>query len=450
MAALAASQGAEVSGKWHEFALRERDLAELNCRRITLLALKTRGAQSFIDACERPFLQRGASFWCSQVTAWARDVAQTHLPGEPALLLDNEAVCWLAVQHAALPDVLHCLQARFLDDNEPVQLSRQWLQLHGPRLLPYYEAARSAGLQTATCLPTIGVERWAPSLLDLCRRPQPDGTRKDSAVLVAATRPEAQSITSACCGRPEDPALSDAHGVPGWYNPGKGEAYGFPSIAFSLADLAFAKEARRAIARQLRSRHGLLVEAMDTQYELVQRLGLHPARLCHLKIDGDSIGKSFVEQPLLLWPSRSLQLEQLMRDCYIEAIASIIRAERLLVLPADLLYFGGDDLVLTMPERLVDGFVEAFDSGLARAPTNVTPRFTWAGLCYELTPVDHRNRQAALGREAVAIRKLNLLLKLAKAGRDSANPEGTASTDFDQLRWRQLERMQGFFATLSG
>jgi hypothetical protein len=137
-----------------------------------------------------------------------------------------------------------------------------------------------------------------------------------------------------------------------------------------------------------------------------------------------------------------------MRNAYLEAVASLVRAQKYRVLPADLLYFGGDDLVLTLPHRDAKTFLEAFDIALRRLSPLPNLRFTWAALSFELQAVDHQDRNASLDRSATAIRELNRLLVLAKQQRDGVIPTAKATSSLQELRWCCLQNSQGLFAEL--
>ncbi len=112
----------------------------------------------------------------------------------------------------------------------------------------------------------------------------------------------------------------------------------------------------------------------------------------------------------------SLQPEELVRIAWIEATGATTAGGNLRTIPIDLLYFGGDDLLMALPVDLLDSCLAAFDTAMAkrRRTEPALPTSTFAkGLADKpASPGGHDEtpRNQPSGRKGV-----NDLLQRAKA-----------------------------------
>lgn len=413
------------------YGLRDRTVKELAKAQLALVYLKTKGAQSFIDRCYSPFLQRGASFWCSQTSARARDSLKEFGQSNIGLLLDNDAITVLtcsipaAGTNSLLNDLARLVSQQLFDDNSLDHVSRSFLRRHYPRLMPYFERALQAEVATSNCIPAMGLQVRLKSVLDLAidRTLQDEPSVADIIGERIVRGTEARTFpqnTSECSGRQGDVRLPGDVSVPSWYTPGRDEGYGFPSIVFSLAELTYSKAAGGSIAGLIKERHGLTLQPAFTQRELLKGAGVNDDRLTYLKYDGDGVGKMFSSIPTLRRPSVSLALENLMRDSWLDAIATLANRRSISGNPVDLLYFGGDDLLMALPTELLGDFLDIFDKELIKAGTQeIGLTFTFAAISHRVKQVNHRKEKQDSSWHASILGQINALLAEAKSFRRS-------------------------------
>ncbi|MCK5884915.1 MAG: hypothetical protein KAG70_00260, partial [Alcanivorax sp.] len=336
---------------------------------LNIASIKVMGAQTFIDSAKTASMQKGASHWCTQIGAKVRDLLLDAAPRERSLLIDNDAVSLLIIRDApSLSELEGAVLERLLDASE--QLSREFIWQHFPRLLPYYYAARQDGQRTAAALPDLGVRLTRISLLDLATRPMSkdygDLSQEQQRLLSFRSHDEGVGTASVeCSGRTGELRLSSADmAVPIWYNPGRNEGYGFSGIAFSLAEQTFSAANRIALKRNLEASSGRVLTVARTQNELAAGLANGGGRLAYLKLDGDDVGALFHQHSLLARPALSIRLEEAIRGAYFNAVAVVSETYEAKVAPADLVYFGGDDLLVVVPCECLKTFVDAMATGL--------------------------------------------------------------------------------------
>lgn len=457
MAALAAT---DIPASWinreaefflHHFEMRPRDMQVLWDGELSLVYLKTKGAQGFIDRCQSPYIQRGASYWCSQTTARIREHLCTHGGSFfRTLLLDNDAVtimvCGKDESEAHLiGEIKHFL----LDALETNQLASEYVSANFPRLYVYYKAARMQGDSTATVLPSIGVQVRSKTLFELVVDRASEPSMVPNEPIIQAVVPTRQNPEQAqCSGRVGDSRITDPKlAVPTWYNSGRpDEAYGFPSIAFSLAEVAYAKMGGRSLAETLSDRLGRTIRSVTTQKELLESVGNTDGNLTYLKFDGDGFGAMFSGIPSLCRPQLSVEVELLMRKSWLDANARIVCERQTDVTPSDLVYFGGDDILATVPAVWLNLFLRFFDQALYDNRLNgQQPRFTFAAVTYAArppgTPTHRIDPRDAMRR----IAEVNGLLQQAKKYRAVAG-ENLVSEGIDVpdgSRWFRLRSTQG-------
>jgi hypothetical protein len=433
------------------FELRERDITELSGTSLSLIYLRTKEAQSFIDRCHSPFIQRGASFWCSQTSARAREMLTSGGFGARGVFLDNDSVTVISSSSGEEVRVLEVsLRKTWFDSNDSLQVSKSFIQKNYPRLLPYYVAACKEGISTAMAMPSFGLQVRSKSLLDLATdivlfEGVTDSPRSDDSVVISRPVEEPCTAELSCSGRWGDKRISSVeHSIPSWYNPRIGEGYGFPAIAFSLAELTYAKSGGRAISHQLKERGCPDLTTVSTQFELLEGTNAPDRRISYLKYDGDGFGPRFSAIPSLLRPGLSIALEMLMRDTWLSAVASLARRHDFKVVPADLVYFGGDDMLIALPQYLLKEFLQDFDVALASHPQSSSPMtFTFSSVTFELPPVNYGNREPEFNPHTATIGKVNALLKEAKEFRKYAKQRVNPGSD-EKCSWTALQRTQGF------
>jgi len=422
--------------KWltERFGLRNEDLQALDAIRVNLLVIKVKGAQRFLDTCIKPFIQRGASAWCSLVASRARD-SLTHSQMLPiSLLIDNDAVTtFLCPSDLGLPDIEQTLRNFFLDES-PENLSREFVARYCPRLMPYYESACQASQMTAQVLPSLGYElRQDCSLLQLstqCVAMASELSETETGVrLMQFCRGRQPLDEPACSGHLGSVVLPEKrHQMPLWYNPSGDQAYGFIATTFSLAEITYSRMTRVMIREQLRSHYGMDVRAPENQQGLLRLLpGGDEGRLTYLKYDGDAIGRLFLSQPMIRRPAISIHLERLIRDAWIESVVELIRDRGLDGIPVDLVYMGGDDLLMVLPDVLVKEFIQYFDTRLTRGE-GLGITFTFAGLS-GITVADARSTNV--------LNRVNDLLARIKVLRKGRQLEAHAEKHFEPVICRK-------------
>ena len=437
------------------FGLSDKDVAELERPRLTLIYLKTKEAQSFIDRCLSPFIQRGASFWCSQTSARVRDLLTSSASVERGILLDNDAITILSGSSCEkVEDLEATIRKMCFEPNDHRQVSSAFIARNYPRLMPYYRAAKEGGMSTAMAMPAFGVQVRAKSLLDMAT----DFTAPDSltgsipeedSVVIGSREPANEVAELPCSGRKEDMRIrSEKLSVPSWYDRRIGEGYGFPSIAFSLAELTYAKASGRAIALQLKERGCADLTTASTQKELLAGTHSPDDRLAYLKYDGDSFGTKFSEIPSLRRPSLSITLEMLMRESWLSAVASLAKEHKFNVVPADLVYFGGDDILITLPAYLLHEFLHKFDEALGEnTESSRDVSFTFSAVTFSLPIINHSEKNQDVNLHTETIGEVNQLLRNAKIlHKSSVQSDGHMKHHYlgRLCQWTSLSRSQGF------
>ncbi len=429
--------------------------------RVRIAGIQAKRVQALIDQCQRSFIQRGASFWISHNVARLRD----HFVGDAlscgTLIVDNEAKTWFVLPPG--PGEVSSSRQQQLDALEEVvrealyvetyQISPRWVARHFPRLEPFVNAARAEGKSWPSGLPAVEISIRDSSLLDLAFDALSPGTQPRDLTMdpdIRVINPDGDSAeqdvnsappASTCSGVFQHKRLADPDfAIPRWLRSNNGEGYGLAGIAYGLAAHTFARASADAIKTMIGARIGRAVQVPETQHELASIIGRalkrgeHEAStspLVHVKLDGDDIGRLFLSHPSLWRPGVSMALEDLIRQAWIAAMASLIERFHLQHVPALLIYLGGDDLLMTMPRPLVKPFMREFDNALEVdcRRTGLDVRFTFA--CVGAPQV---RASATEGAPAESIREVNAALKQAKSCRDlEPKPEG----------WLTLGRLHG-------
>jgi hypothetical protein len=134
----------------------------------------------------------------------------------------------------------------------------------------------------------------------------------------------------------------------------------------------------------------------------------------------------------------------LMRETWLGAVASLVKRHDFQVVPTDLVYFGGDDMLIALPQYLLQEFLKAFDVALTSHPHFPTPiTFTFSSVTFELPPMNYGNREPESNPHTATIGEVNSLLKEAKEYRK----QGKHRNEYllgDKCKWISLQRTQGF------
>lgn len=334
-----------------------------------LATLKPLGVQQYIHRAKAHWMMRGASVWCAQSLAFARDRIVSQ---ENALLLsDTDAlVSFIFPADAPPADVmLRSVRAAWIN---PRLFSR-----HFPRLGTYHPlgtAGASSGVDPVTCLPTLSLWRYpATSLLDLCvaRIPRNDATEKQ----VGWTEATSSSQEATPCSFVQDerayvsqsPAWLEARG------PRQAEHYGWSALCWSLSGTTLRTHWHHGICAELNRDDYAMMPVSHGAW--LDKLRMKSERLTFVKLDGDNVGDRFIETPIPSRPLHGLKLGRLVLARVVEATKRVLAIHdaynRPKYLPVDLVYFGGDDIFFCLPGCYLEPFLRGFGSqlpGLDAAP----------------------------------------------------------------------------------
>ncbi len=429
--------------KARRFVRNQRD--RLRATRRWRIDLKAAGVQDFLDACRLVFIRRGASTWSAQTLALLRDdiawgpLGHWPFKTRPRLLIDSNSVVSFWTESAVAGEELAAGVRDALDralqgsEGSAVGLDKRY-----PLLMPYrreawemYETHLGAPerclAELGTVFPDVKVQALPMSLERLAMqraRYQPEYEGHDNSwrtvrCFGGTARSVESGSTPDCKGRPGDPALASR--IPPWYkrNPSSDESYGWAAFAYSLVGRIYRRTAERGLASIAfpDRKDGRLrdLNAARRLRAIDRKLG-GEGRLALLKLDGDRVGKGFVERPMLRAPALSVGIESVMLERVQRAVHTICAEHRADLeggLPLDLIYFGGDDLELRVPALLVETLLEDFATPL---PTDRTAlgelSITWSAAAIEL---ECATEPGVPAEEIVAARRIGELLELAKA-----------------------------------
>ena len=361
------------------------DAIEEKC--VGLLRIKTKHVQAYIDRAVPQYLRRGASSWCAQVLASVRDWCVETRVG--VLIVDADAVCTLVTQWD--------ISAVAVRDNVGNWLRRLWSRdTNAPALKAFPRLApRLLSLpdwcDPLTCLPALEfLSIRKTNLLSLCFPEEPleeanlearERAARDSGNLCEWEPP----MEAAPAGVPEsaekvrgDFVITDE--VPPWhrYQKGSPEPQGWLSWVWSLAGSTARQLYLNGICDLL---DDLSIPAFVHHGDLLAALDLKDESLVIIKLDGDGVGASLASHTLIDRPRAGLAIAQDVNRRIEGGLRRVRKAmDDLKVgegkpfgLSMD--YLGGDDLLVTMPERFAEPFLEGFAKG-----EGVGITYSWAGL----------------------------------------------------------------------
>jgi hypothetical protein len=386
--------------------------------KISLLYIKTRNVQKFLDGCLSHFILRGASFWCSQVLSITRDIICKELSSNCRIFTDSDSVVIIAIN-------------KEIDENKIKQLvvnnltNKSIILENYPRLIEHYQAALNEQVNIQNILPDLGISLSnQKSVLKLatdncCVEFFNIKRWNENNTISFSTENENIDKGQRCSGYLGEKAFVDQRFIsPSWYNQQNiGEAYGWKSSLFSLADISFRQQFLIELQAWLQNYLDFHPNYCTYSKNISKAIGLksnEEDKISFLKIDGDSVGKYFTEQPSICRPRASICVEENIKYRCLHSVKSLIKKYSLEHIPLDLVYFGGDDLFITIPSFLVLDFIDAFiENKPIESALHNDIEYTFASIKlknvkYKDKTIDHD----LLQREAS--RLLNPLLEIAK------------------------------------
>jgi len=386
--------------------------------KVGLLYIKTRNVQKFLDGCLSHFILRGASFWCSQVLSITRDIICKELSSNCRIFTDSDSVVIIAIN-------------KEIDENKIKQLvinnltNKSIILENYPRLIEHYQAALNEQVNIQNVLPDLGVsfsnqESVLKLAIDSCLVEYANIKHwNENNTISFFTENENVNNGQRCSGYLGEKAFSDQRFIsPSWYNQQNiGEAYGWKSSLFSLADISFRQQFLIELQAWLQNHLDFHPDYCTYSKNISKAIGLKSNvedKISFLKIDGDSVGKYFTEQPSICRPRMSICVEENIKYRCLHSVKSLIKKHSLKHIPLDLVYFGGDDLFITIPSFLERDFVDAFIENKPIEPSlHNDIEYTFASI--KLTNVKYKDKTSdhdLLQREASKF--LNPLLEIAK------------------------------------
>lgn len=342
---------------------------------LNLIIIKPKHVQTLLERCKKSYIQRGASYWSSQVVARVRDIIECQQGGLSMLLTDSDSVSIIATSSNVQPaDLQQLVRLALCDATKPELINFEFIQHYYPRVLPYLEHANAQNIHTASVLPAVYLNVYQNvSLLDLL---------VDRSSLLDWVRPQDQSsntlffsnysdLADTCTGRRGDEALDSASlSVPNWYRKEAGDSYGWGAIFFSLVGMSYKSFSNLSLQETVNAHLNKSVRMVNTLNELCTQTECNSKRVAFLKFDGDKIGEKFTSLPPYRRASLGIQLEQLLRDAIIHSVEKVITAFDLDILPVEVIYYGGDDILLAMDHALIDTFLASFDHWITANTVN--------------------------------------------------------------------------------
>jgi hypothetical protein len=349
-----------IGAKDHDRELLQ-DLAD--AKRV-LVTIKPMDIQRYMHRAKMHWMMRGASVWCAQSLAFARDrILEIH---GGLLLSDLDALVALVFPEnaPAVEDMLRDVAAAWA--------SPECFKAHFPRLAAYHPANPQYrnGIDPVQSLPLLSAWRFpTTSLLDLC-------------VARGSREPEMKD----CVSRPPASEASTAHGVvacsfvehenayvshsPTWLTDRgdrQPENYGWSAICWSLSGTTLRTHWHHGVCAALNRDDYPMMAVSHGGW--LEHLKMKTERLTFVKLDGDGVGDRFLDESFPSRPLLGLKLGRLVQERVLAATRRVLEvhdaAKRPKYLPVDLVYFGGDDLFFCLPgcylEPFLQGFGQSFD-----------------------------------------------------------------------------------------
>lgn len=356
----------------------EKALAALDERACCYVTLKAEKPQRYINRGTQHWLLRGASGWCSQSLALARDLMCDF---DKALLFsDSDAVVgmWFprSTSEADLQDHLNGRLGDFWQLNhEADEFARRF-----PKLCEWLRdnLPANAVLNRTNNLPTLKPWCMPPlSVLEIClyRFPEDDVDEPPD--------DPAQPIDDGCSRVKGEKAVTfkvpapwlenddgdDRGDVDGKDDGGvQADRVGITSMIWALCGTTFRTHAHEGLCKALEISDRRLQKVHHGKW--LRQLGMPQESLVHLKVDGDGVGERFRTSPLADFPWLSMQLGRMVQQRLVAGLRAAIAecpdigGEDGPTLPVDVVYVGGDDVYVILPERILTPFLQGFSQPL--------------------------------------------------------------------------------------
>lgn len=332
--------------------------------RFRLLTVRMREVQDYLERGRRHWLMRGASAWCSQALALARDlvVGDDTDGATPILLSDSDAIfAILAPAALTVGKLTTRLEERLRDFWSGAPTSGPGCDRRFPRLAEWRRAAEASGVDPTGVMPVIGIQSSRPmSAVDLCTgRFSRFKALEEGTIEIRAVQPS----LPAC-----DVVLGDV-GItersPAWLRDvgtQSAATTGWTGIVWSLCGTTFRTHCHEGFAAQLGIPDLRIVPV--NQGEWLRMLSMVDEPLTYVKIDGDAIGRRFRRSPIPRLPALGLTLANTVFHRLVAAASAISRMRthegHPPCLPMDIVYLGGDDLLCCIPRVALPMVLDAF------------------------------------------------------------------------------------------
>ena len=344
-------------------------LDRLMIRNLRLMTIKTGHVQDYICRGRRHWLMRGASSWCAQTLAWARDEIPRHVP-RAVLLSDSDVLLAFLMPADAGSDA----------EDVIAKLWRDWGALDRfldrfPRLRESPAVTSTIGLDPRSCLPDLSLRISDPTtLLELCLAEKIiPGQDEQEAMGSVACRGYGDANPPASlepCPNVTDDAVITTDPPP-WLevrgdNEGGavGERFGFTSLVWSLCGTTLRMHWYQNVARICRDLMPGMWMMPVHHGEWLKDLNALEEPLTFLKLDGDRVGRVFRSSPVSRRPYLGMELGRVILDRVIAATRAVTLQRVALgsktELPVDLVYLGGDDVFVCLPLSSVATFLAGF------------------------------------------------------------------------------------------
>jgi hypothetical protein len=392
-------------------------LGVLQTTRFRLVTIKTAKVQDYLARGAHHWLMRGASTWCAQALALARDLVlsdDSHAGGV-FLVSDCDAIVSLLAPQGISPhELAESLQKRvsaFWGDEirDAAESDSRF-----PRLAKWRAKAKSAGVLTSSVMPDIVFACSEPvSLAELCSPRTTSGLPEPYRRMLQWRQ---NGLGEPPCAYVENDSALLPIESPEWLQergPNSAAAMGWTSIVWSLCGSTFRTHAHEGLTATLRS-EGLPLSPVH-QGEWLQQLGMPSEPLVYVKIDGDRIGDQFRSARLTELPGHSLSLTRAVFRRFRRVVKKLLEetsGHRSAGLPIDLVYLGGDDLLCCVPRKLLPHLLKAFGRPLTSVPVWANVFFTFVAI--EMPPKHAVTREQLLKMALAATRSVGPALEYAK------------------------------------
>jgi hypothetical protein len=424
LAASSSDQGA-VAAKGSKALRAEWSLVidELLHRDLWLVSIKAEKVQRYIERAQGLRMARGASAWVAQSLAIVRDtIANTSVAGPHSnsgmlLLSDVDAIVYLACfEEPDLGAIRSGLRRRL------VAAASQRVQLRQlkPRLAQLLDHSVSSDqVDDLLCLPDFSIQ--ASQRLDLLAlHTQPAMPSSQRAASAAVSRPYRRAHlrfkrggadAGNCLYVRGERGIVAERDVPWLRGRAGNPLISWCGLIWSLAASSHGMLSSSGLCQAL----GLPpLPAKQLHKDWISKLDATDDAMVYMALDGDGVGRAFAARPVAERFSGGLEVFNAMFAGLVAGTRHAIEhwqhahsGRAISMIPVDVIYFGGDDLVCMLPEPLLDPFLQGFSG----AATSDLVR-TYTGAVLSVRPV---RRTHGPQLEAAARMLLPKALAAAKA-----------------------------------